>query len=134
MYNNISSSKGKRAQVIYDYIQQEKKENSKTRIILLTATPAINKPYELALIFNLLRPGSFPNSEAIFNQIYISSTNFSSLNDSRKNQFQRRIMGLISYYIGSTPDKYAKKITHYVPLVMGPYMLEVYNYFEAIED
>jgi superfamily II DNA or RNA helicase len=134
VYSNISSKKGKRAQVIYDYIQQEKIDNNNTRIILLTATPAVNNPYEFALIFNLLRPGTFPTSEAIFNQIYISSTNFSSLNDNKKNQFQRRIMGLVSYYIGSTPDKYAKKITHYVPLVMGPYMLEVYNYFEAIED
>ena len=134
VYSNISSKKGKRAQVIYDYIQQEKIDNNNTRIILLTATPAVNNPYEFALIFNLLRPGAFPTSEAIFNQIYISSTNFSSLNDIKKNQFQRRITGLVSYYIGSTPDKYAKKITHYVPLVMGKYMLEVYNYFEAIED
>ena len=71
VYNNISSKKGKRAQVIYDYIQQEKKENKRTRIVLLSATPAVNNPYEFALIFNLLRPGSFPTSEAIFSQLYI---------------------------------------------------------------
>jgi len=35
VYNNISSKKGKRGQVIYDYIQQEKKDNQNTRIILL---------------------------------------------------------------------------------------------------
>ena len=75
VYNNISSKKGKRAQVIYDYIQQEKKENKNTRIILLSATPAVNNPYEFALTFNLLRPGTFPTSEAIFNQLYISSSN-----------------------------------------------------------
>ena len=45
VYNNISTKNGKRAQVIYDYIQQEKKENNKTRVVLLSATPAINSPY-----------------------------------------------------------------------------------------
>jgi hypothetical protein len=40
-----------------------------------------------------MRPGTFPASEAIFNQKYISSTNFQSLNETKKNQFQRRIMG-----------------------------------------
>ena len=134
VYNNISSKKGKRAQVIYDYIQQEKKENNKTRIVLLSATPAVNKPYELALIFNLLRPNTFPESEAIFNQIYISSTNFQNLNENKKNQFQRRIMGLVSYYIGATPDKYAKKTLHYKNLVMDTYHQEIYDIFEAVEE
>jgi hypothetical protein len=134
VYNNISSKKGKRAQVIYDYIQQEKKENNKTRIVLASATPAINNPFEFALMFNLLRPGTFPSSEAIFNQIFISSTNFSSLNENKKNQFQRRIMGLVSYYIGATPDKYATKTTHYKNVLMDSYHQEVYDHFEKIEE
>jgi superfamily II DNA or RNA helicase len=134
VYNNITSKKGKRAQVIYDYIQQEKKENSNTRIMLLSATPVINNPFEYALIFNLLRPGSFPTSEAIFEQIFISSSNFASLNENAKNMFQRRILGLVSYYIGSTPDKFAQKIVHYVNIEMEPYFEEVYNFFEHIEE
>lgn len=134
VYNNISSKKGKRAQVIYDYITQEKKDNKNTRIVLLSATPAVNNPYELALIFNLLRPGTFPTSEAIFNQIYISSSNFASLNESKKNQFQRRITGLVSYYIGATPDKFATKTTHYKNIMMGSFQQEVYDYFEKIEE
>jgi len=134
VYNNVSSKHGKRAQVIYDYIQQEKKENDNNRIMLLSATPVINTPFEFALIFNLLRPNSFPTSEALFSQIYISSTNFSSLSLNAKNQFQRRIMGLVSYYLGATPDKYATKIVHYKNVVMGEYQEEVYNYLEEIEN
>ena len=84
VYNNIYSKKGKRAQVIYDYIQQEKKDNNNTRIVLLSGTPAINNPYEFALIYNLMRPGIFPTNEAIFNQIYISSSNFASLSKKEK--------------------------------------------------
>ena len=133
VYNNISSKKGKRAQVIYDYIQQEKKENNNTRIMLLSATPAVNVPFEFALIYNLLRPGTFPESEAIFEQIFISSSNFASLNENTKNMFQRRILGLTSYYIGATPDKFAQKTVHYLNITMGKYHTEIYNYFEEIE-
>lgn len=133
VYNNIYSKKGKRAQIIYDYIQQEKKDNSNIRIMLLSATPVINNPFEFALIFNLLRPGMFPSSESIFQQIFISSTNFASLNENTKNLFQRRIMGLVSYYIGATPDKFAEKNIHYVSLTMGKEQEEIYNYYEEIE-
>lgn len=134
VYNNISSKKGKRAQIIYDYIQQEKKENTNNRVLLLSATPGINNPFEFALIFNLLRPDSFPTSEAIFSQIYISSSNFASLNEETKNMFQRRILGLVSYYIGATPDKYATKVVHYKNIIMNEYFEETYNYFENIEE
>lgn len=134
VYNNISSKKGKRAQIIYDYIQQEKKENQNTRVVLLSATPAVNVPFEFALIYNLLRPGSFPTSEAIFEQLFISSSNFASLNENTKNMFQRRILGLTSYYIGATPDKFAQKVIHYLNIPMGKYHEEIYNYFEEKEE
>ena len=133
VYNNIYSKKGKRAQVIYNYIQQEKKDNSDTRIILLSATPVINNPFEFALIFNLLRPDIFPTSEALFEQLFISSSNFASLNINTKNMFQRRIIGLVSYYLGATPDKYARKVVKYVNVLMEPFQEEIYNYLEEIE-
>ena len=134
VYGNISSKKGKRAQVIYDYIVQEKKESGNARVVLLSATPAINQPYELALIYNLLRPGSFPDNESAFNQLYISSSNFMSLNEETKNMFQRRILGLTSYYIGATPDKFAEKIVHYVDLPMNTYYQKIYDHFEEVEQ
>ncbi len=135
VYNNISTKQGKRAQVIYDYIQTEKKENStRCRVLLLTATPTVNVPFEYALYFNLMRPGSFPESEAIFNQIYISSVNYQSLNDEARNMFQRRILGLTSYYIGSTPDKFAQKTVHYRSIVMEEYQEKIYEHYEEIEE
>ena len=110
VYSNITSKKGKRAQSIYDYILQDKKDNDSVRVILLTATPTINKPYELALVFNLLRPNIFPKSEAQFSQIFISGVDgFERLNPLKKNLFQRRILGLVSYYVGATPDYFATK-------------------------
>jgi superfamily II DNA or RNA helicase len=133
VYNNLTSKTGKRAQVIYDYIVQEKKENDQARVILISGTPAINTPYELALIFNLLRPDTFPKNENKFNDIYISSGTLKMLNPSTKNMFQRRILGLLSYYTGSTKDLFAQKKVIYKDLVMDPYQQEVYEVYEAIE-
>jgi hypothetical protein len=118
VYNNMYSNRGHQAQMIYDYIQNEKRDNKDTRIILLSPTPMINKPFEFILIFNLLRPGIFPTSEYTFEQLFILNNN--------KNMFQRRIIGLVSYYIGSI-DKYAKKIVKYVNITMSSYQEEIYN-------
>jgi superfamily II DNA or RNA helicase len=133
VYNNLTSKTGKRAQVIYDYIIQEKKENDQARVILISGTPAINSPYELALIFNLLRPDTFPKNENKFNDVYIGGGNVKSLNPITKNMFQRRILGLVSYYLGATKDVFAEKRILYKDLVMDPYQQEVYEVYEAIE-
>lgn len=134
VYSNISSTKGKRAQAIYDYIIQDKRENPDTRVVLLSGTPAINNPFEIALLFNLLRPGTFPTSENEFNHHYISSTAYQTINKNNKNMFQRRIMGLVSFYIGSTPDVYASKTIHYVDVQMSEYHQDIYKYYEELED
>lgn len=134
VYSNVTKKQGKRAQVIYDYIIQDKKENEDTRVLLLTATPAINEPYELALLFNLLRTDTFSKSEAQFNQMFITSTTYPVMNPLHKNLFQRRIMGLVSYYAGATPDMYATKNINYIDLVMSPLQKDVYDYFEDQEE
>jgi superfamily II DNA or RNA helicase len=134
VYTNINSKQGKRAQVIYDYILQDKRDNESTRVILLSGSPSINSPYELALLFNLLRPGSFPKSESEFNKLYVSGGLVPTINPANKNMFQRRIMGLVSYYIGSTPEYFAEKIYHYEDIEMSQYQDEIYTYFEGVEE
>jgi superfamily II DNA or RNA helicase len=133
VYSNIVTKKGRRAQTIYDYIIHDKKENPGVRVILLSGTPAINHPFELALLFNLLRPGIFPKSETEFNQIYVSNASYPTISNATKNNFQRRILGLVSYYIGATPDYFASKRTHFVDIVMSKYQSDIYKYFENIE-
>jgi len=134
VYSNMNSLTGKRAQVIYDAIIQDKKENPDTRVVLLSGTPAINNPFELSLLFNLLRPGIFPRSENEFNHLFISTTNYSTMNKNNKNLFQRRILGLVSYYYGATPDNFATQKLNYVDVPMSDYHEDIYNYFEEIED
>ena len=130
VYNNISNKKGKRAQNIYDYIYKEKQQKNNIQVILLSATPVINTPFEFSLIFNLLRPGIFPSSESLFYQLFINND---SINNKSKNMFQRRITGLVSYYIGNNPNKYVKKNINYVKIEMGEYQEKIYNYFEKID-
>ena len=134
VYGNISSTSGRRAQSIYDYIIQEKKENNTVRVVLLSATPAINVPFELALLFNLLRPGTFPMIENDFNHIYVGSSSYKTINLTHKNMFQRRILGLVTYYIGATPDLFATKSLHYIDLKMSKYQQEIYAFYEDIEE
>lgn len=134
VYNNIVSTKGKRAKTIYDYIVNEKKENNRTRVLLLSATPVVNDPFEYAIIFNLLRPGTFPKEYTKFEELYVTNSGYKMINKNTKNMFQRRIMGLTSYYMGATPDKFAKKKVHYKKLIMGKYQERIYNHFEDIEE
>ena len=133
VYSNVTSKQGKRASFIYDYIIQDKKENDSTRVICISGTPAINYPFELALLFNLLRPGIFPKSESEFNQIYVSNDDFQQLIKSKKNSFQRRILGLVSYYIGATPDFFASKNINYIDVKMSEYQDDIYSFFEEKE-
>lgn len=134
VYSNINSQAGKRAQEIYDYIIQDKRENTETRVLLLTGTPAINSPFELSLLFNLLRPNIFPSNETEFNNLFISSGEYKTMNDNKKNLFQRRIIGLVSFYIGATPDRYASKKLQYLDVNMSEYHSDIYKYYENLED
>lgn len=134
VYSNMDSEGGgKRAQKIYDVIIREKQEKKSTVVVAMTATPIINIPFELALLFNLLRPGSFPSSQAEFESIYYTKSAYPVLNPDRTNQFQRKIMGLVSYYIGATPDLFAAKIVRNIRLKMSPYHYNSYRYYEKIE-
>jgi len=131
--SNINTGEGKRALTIYDHIIQDKTDNIDTRVILLSGTPAINKPFELALLFNLLRPGIFTKSESEFNQYFVSDTTYQTINPNTINMFQRRIMGLVSYYYGSTKEYVASKTVDYVDVEMSKYQEEIYDYYEEIE-
>lgn len=134
VYTNMSSKQGRRALTIYEHILQDKKDNDGVRVIMISGSPAINIPFELALTFNLLRPGAFPKLESEFNKLYVSTYGYPTINYAKKNNFQRRIMGLVSYYIGSTPEYFAQKKVNYVDIPMSDYQNDIYSYYEKIEE
>lgn len=137
VYSNKMSKSGKRALVIYDYIIREKLENDTSRVILLTGTPAINEPYEIALMMNLLRPKTFPDNEQDFKDEYIDIdkiTKVESIKKEARNRFMRRILGLVSYYIGSDPSQFPSTNEIVKKIPMSDYQKEVYLSFEFNED
>ena len=131
--NNIRNNK-KKSSAIYEEIIKDKKENN-SKVICMSATPAVNEPFELALLFNLLRPDIFPKEESLFNKFFIDNImGVETLNYKMKNLFQRRILGLVSYYKpGGLNGTYAKKIIKHENVVMSEYQTEKYNYFENYE-
>ena len=131
--NNIIEKNGKKALTIYDYIQKEKENNNNTRVILISGTPVVNYPYELVLIFNLLRPGLFPTNEIDFMDLYIKSGKTSFMNPETKNMFQRRIMGLVSYYKAPSGNTFAEETIIIKKIEMSEYHKKIYEHYEAIE-
>lgn len=137
VYGNIEKGTGK-AKRIYDMIIQDKQDSPDTRIVLISGTPAINKPFELGLLFNLLRPNIFPKTETEFNRIFVEQSKKNSdiltINKVNMNMFQRRIMGLVSYYMATPLGVYAEKKEYVIETPMSNYHEETYNMFEDIEE
>jgi superfamily II DNA or RNA helicase len=131
--SNMSSTSGRRALNIYNFIKQDVIENDSTRVIAMSGTPAVNVPFELSILFNMLRPGCLPDQPNKFNQKYISASS-GTLNPATKNKFMRHIMGLVSYYIGSTPDTHATSEISYIDIPMEKYHYDVYKYYEDLEN
>lgn len=134
VYNNLSNQGGKRALTIYNYIVNFKKERTDTRVVAISGTPAVNVPFELALLFNLMRPNLFPSSETKFNQEYLTTdSGYSIVNAETINMFQRRILGLVSYYKGADEKLFARKTIHFVKNVMSDTHQDIYNSNEYME-
>lgn len=134
VYSNLNS-KGKKALTIYNHIINEKKEGNDVRVVCLSATPIKANPFELSLLFNMLRPGCLPKEENNFNNIFLNSEGVRSLDTNKKQLFQKRILGLVSYYIGASanPGLFAKKRDYFIDLKMSEYQDNVYAFYENIE-
>lgn len=134
--SNITTRKGQRARIIYDYIYKQKLNQPETRIILLSGTPIINDPFELALLYNLLRPmirPLFPFEPDEFKRLFIDTNNNGKIKKETLNTFQRRILGLTSYYTFD-PRQFAKEIIHYENINMSEYQQIIYDHFNKIEN
>ena len=109
---------------------------TRVKIICMTATPIINKPYELALLFNILKgylydeKGSrctlFPENSDEFNDIFVNYNTKEPKNDLL---FQNRINGLVSYYGGLSSSELFPDLYQEPPeeIVMSGFQLEKYK-------
>ena len=120
---------------IYQYM------NPKCRIVILSATPIYDNPYELALTMNLLRPRMpFPLTKDQFysfflgkydeddNCVRVKSNNFIT-DDScviNKNLLRMLSSGYVSYFRGGNPNAYPYKRIIVLEHKMSAYQKEQY--------
>lgn len=80
------------------------------KVVLLTGTPIYDKPYEFALLINLLKPRvPLPDGIEKFNEYFIEPSTGTFKN---KELFKQLISGYVSYFKGGNPVSYphVKKI------------------------
>ncbi len=65
-------------------------------MILLSGTPILQDPFELAVVFNLLKPGIFPSVREEFNGYYIHEDLETQMKANLS--IARRMSGLLSFY------------------------------------
>jgi superfamily II DNA or RNA helicase len=136
LLTNIINPNSKNGGNIYDTIMKAKN----LKIIFLTGTPAISDPYELAMLFNMLRgPMSignktfyaFPDDYDKFRQLFVDSETNSIKN---KNIFQERISGLVSYYtLSGKNNVYPSSDVHIEKIPMSDYQWKVYSMYRNRE-
>jgi hypothetical protein len=91
------------------------------RMMLLTATPIFDKPSELGLTINLLRPRiPFPMVREDFDKLFISVNKdvngnvVKTINSTTEKLFKFMLTGYVSYYKSSHPLSYPKKYNRFV--------------------
>ena len=106
------------------------KADSKTRILLLSATPIFNKPVELALTLNLLKNknNKIPIDNE-FNNMFLSSIKTKdgkSYNLKNKNILKKHLYGVISYYRGASAKAFPKANFNIVNCIMSEFQYKSY--------
>ena len=100
------------------------------KLLLMTATPIKNKPYEIGMLINLLKsPDGYklPDTEKEFNEEFIDINEAGIKVIKNKDKLIRAFKGLISYYGGSEFDITKFAIKEQLPIVeaeMSDYQYE----------
>lgn len=133
---SMMTNNGKKGKAIYKMFM----EAPRTKFLFLTGSPLVNRPFELALLFNILhgpieeggrRDTLFPEDEDDFNDLYIDTATNQVKNVSL---FRRRIAGLVSYYKGAQSNLYPELINEPIEKVpMSKYQLKQYLQVRKLE-
>ena len=142
MLTNVMSENSKNGTAIFDMIMNARN----LKILALSATPAINDPYELALLFNMLRGKIIFNNKkyTAFPDQYHDFKNY-FINDrlnliKNKYIFQERINGLVSFVKGAREDDieiFPKQENKVERVEMSQYQFKLYSqarYLEAMKE
>lgn len=126
---NIVSEKGSFYTTILNSLQ---KSPSSTRVVIMSATPIFDKPVELALTLNLLKPEDVLPTGVEFNETFLSI---------KKNEYNIKnvellgelMKGYISYYPGAPKAAFPRQIFKVVKCHMSKFQYECYQTVEEQE-
>jgi superfamily II DNA or RNA helicase len=130
---NIVSEHGTYYQIIMGAIH---KAPDNFRIVIMSATPIFDKPMELGLTINLLRPKIPLAIGTKFNDLYINykiSNNKPYYDISNANDLRLKLNGLISYYQGAPSYVFPERIQKIVKCPMSKYQYECYKVVQERE-
>lgn len=105
------------------------KSDNKTKILLLSATPMFDKPVEISLTLNLLKPKNTLITGTDFNKHF-----FERIEDKGKiiysvkniDDFRNNIHNMVSYYRGAPPNAFPKMKFHTVRCNMEEFQYKSY--------
>jgi len=125
---NMISEEGTYYNVLYELIHKSPKD---LRVVLLSATPMFDKPHELALTINLLRPKKELPIGKDFDKKFIKLIRYENGDYEYKAkhmcQFKEYIRGLISYFRGAPPYVFPDLKIKYVRCEMSEFQYSAYR-------
>lgn len=130
---NIVSEHGTYYHMIMEAIA---KAPTNLRTVIMSATPIFDKPHELGLTLNLLRPKQpFPIGSK-FNDAYINykvHNNKPYYDIKNENDLRIKLNGLVSYYQGAPPYVFPERIQKIIKCPMSKYQYECYKVVQERE-
>ena len=130
---NMISLTGTFYKTLYNIINKTennlKKTENSLKLILLSATPMFDRPIEIGLTLNLLRPLKLFPVGSDFNNEFLSSIHtdkgilYKAVN---MDLFKELSSGLVSYYRGAPPQAYPKMEFRIVKCVMNDFQYKSY--------
>ncbi len=127
---NIVSETGSFYKIILDSL---KKSPDSTRIVVMSATPIFDKPVELALTMNLLKPDEILPTGSKFNEIFLKVDSKGKYSINNEKLLTLLLKGYISYSPGAPSIAFPKQIFKVVKCQMSKFQYECYLTVEEQE-
>lgn len=106
-----------------------------TKILLLSATPIFDKPVEISLLLNLLKPENPLPTGTLFNNNFLKTKRTSDgirYNVKNMDIFKNYIHGMVSYYRGAPPQTFPKENFKVIRCQMSDFQYK--SYLSATSD
>lgn len=120
---NIVSEKGS---TYNTFLKSFQNSPASTRIVLMSATPIFDKPVELALTINLLKPSDLLPVGSQFNDLFLTKIK-GELIIKNTRLLKDLLKGMISFYPGAPSHAFPKKIFKVVKCEMSRFQYESYK-------